>query len=81
MLLVKEEVRHTIGFGFSMRKEKSVRCEECYCPIPIYSYMARRCPHCEAFIPNALHIADNLDARIKYHYGIGHAYSRGVSAC
>ena len=76
MLDVKEEIKVGIGFGFNMRKEKSVRCEQCHCPIPIFSYMARKCPHCAFYIPNVLHMGEQLEARIKYHYGIGHGYGR-----
>ena len=80
MITLKVETKFRVGFGFNQKVEKSIRCEQCLGPIPIFSYTARICPHCKTLVPNVLRMEDSLESRIKFHYRKGLAFG-GMELC
>lgn len=69
MLIVKETKRTVIGFNPANAEiETEVRCENCYQPVTVWSYMPRACPACDKSLPNVIRLRLYSEDKIKYHF-------------
>jgi len=71
MITMTEKESSYVGFIKSVRKDVTVRCEECLSPISVWTHQVRSCPCCYTPIPDMGLMARDLRYRITFYLGRG----------